>query len=488
MRSISRLRDETALALIVLLGLALRVLGVGRESLWFDEAMTVTMARDSFGAVLDHVAAQESHPPLYFWLVWAWMELFGGAELPARSLSVVCGTLAIVPAHFIARRIFDRRVANLAALLVATAPILVYYSQEARPYAVFLLLCLATVALFVKAVQCGQAFAWWSLVACAALATLTHYYMAFTLLALGGFALFFRRRYPLSLRRILAGLGVYALLVVPWFTSDAFASQMRLSLFPHHPLAQKAAGDPLTFLRIMNVFDHGSIPWRFAYAPIWTFLVGGLILALPASLALLRLFARGSERRERDGIALVALLWLLPVALVLALGFRGIKVEVRYIAFAAVPYYVLVALGVLRLPALGRALGIAALLAWSAVGLHRTYTTPSREDWRGALGALVRELRAGDAVLFDPFGEPPLEWAIYHPDSPPLPLVDLDEATRGIPCDRLWVLSYARVLVEDEAADRAREAVAARFEKVSEERFFLVTLALHVPRQGERQR
>jgi len=481
-------RDRSLLALIVLLGLATRAFGVGRESLWFDEAMTVTMARDSFAAVLDHVAAQESHPPLYFWLVWAWMKLFGGTELPARSLSVLCGTLAIVPAHFLARRLFDRRVAHLAALVVATSPILVYYSQEARPYAVFLLLGLATVALFVKAVQCGQALAWWGFVVCAALATLTHYYMAFTLLALGLFALGFRRRYPLPPRRILPGLGLYALLVVPWFTSDAFAAQMRLSLFPHHPLAQKAAGDPLSFLRIMNVFDHGSIPWRFAYAPIWTYLVGGLILALPAGWALLRLFARGSERRERDGLSLLALLWLVPVALVLALGFRGIKVEVRYIAFAAVPYYVLVALGLCRLPALGRAIGIAALLAWSAVGLHRTYTTPSREDWRGALGVLVKELRPGDAVLFDPFGEPPLEWAIYHPDSPPLPLVDLEQATRGFACDRLWVLSYARVRVEDEAADRAREAIAARFEKVSEQPFFLVTLALHVPREGERKR
>lgn len=481
-------RDGVVLVLIVLLGLALRAFGVDRESLWFDEAMTVTMARGSLSDVLDHVAAQESHPPLYFWLVWAWMKLFGGAELPARLLSVLCGTLAIVPAHALARRLFDRRVANLAAILVATSQIHVYYSQEARPYAVFLLLCLSTIALFVEAVQRGQSLAWWSFVVCAALATLTHYYMTFTLLALGVFAFLFRSRYPLPLRRILPGLCLYALLVVPWFASEAFAAQMRLSLFPHHPLAQRAAGDPLSFLRIMNVFDHGSIPWRFAFAPIWTYVVGGLILALPAGLALLRLLPRNSEPREREGIALVALLWLLPVALVLGLGFRGIKVEVRYVAFAAVPYYVLVALGITSFPRLGRWLGIAAVLVWSAVGLQRMYTTPSREDWRGALGTLVREMRAGDAVLFVPFGEPPLEWAIYHPDSPPLPVLSLDQATGDFECDRLWVLSYARVRVEDAAADHAREAVAARFEKVREERFFLVTLELHVPRLAGQER
>lgn len=480
-------RNRVTLALIVLLGLALRLFGVSRESLWFDEAMTVTLARGSCAAVLDHVAVQENHPPLYFWLVWAWMELFGGGEVPARLLSVLCGTLAIVPAHVLARRLFDRRVAHLAALLVATSQILVYYSQEARPYAVFLLLGLGTVLLFVEAVQRGTALAWWSFVVCAALATMTHYTMAFVLLALGLFAVLFRRRQPLPLRRIAAGCGLYALLVAPWFLSDAFASQLRISVFPHHPIAQRFAGDPKTFLRILNVFDNGSIPWRFAVAPLWTYAVGGLLLALPAGLALRGLFARGAERSERTGIALLALLWLLPLALVLGLGFRGIKVEVRYVAFAAVPYYLLTARGITGLPRLLRRLGIAAVLAWSAVGLERMYTTPSREDWRGALGALAREIRAGDAVLFLPFGEPPLEWKIYHPDGPPLPLVGL-QATEDLACERLWLLSYERVPVRSPAADRARAAVADRFRQVREERFFLVTLSLHVPRGAEEER
>jgi hypothetical protein len=268
---------------------------------------------------------------------------------------------------------------------------------------------------------------------------------------------------------------------VPWFTSVAFARQMQLSLTPNHPLAQRAAADPLAFLRIMNVFDHGSIPHRFAYAPIWIYLVGAVILALPASLALLRLLARGTDRREREGTVLAALLWLVPVAVVLLLGFRGIKVEVRYVAFAAAPYYVLVARGITSLPRLWRPLGIAAVLAWSALGLQRMYTTPSREDWRGAFDALARELRPGDAVLFDPFGEPPLEWAIYHPDSPPLPVVDL-ERVGDLECERLWVLYYQRVHVKRAAADHARAVRKDRFQEVRKDHFFLVTLEMYVPR------
>jgi len=203
------------LALILGLGLALRLSGVGRESLWFDEAMTVTLARGSFASVLDHVATQENHPPLYFALVWAWMKLFGGGEMPARLLSVASGALAIVPAHFLARRLFDRRVANVAALLVATSQILVYYSQEARPYAVFLLLGLSSIALFVEAWLSRKRLAWWGFVVCAALATLTHYYTAFVLLGLALFAVVFRRRHPLPLRRVVPGLASYTLIVLP---------------------------------------------------------------------------------------------------------------------------------------------------------------------------------------------------------------------------------------------------------------------------------
>ena len=131
--------------LIVLLGLALRLFGIGRESLWFDEAMTVALARAPIADALPHLARQEFHPPLYFWLAWVWMKLVGGADWQARLLSALLGTLSIVAAHVLAGRLFDRRTADLSALLVAISQVLVYYSQEARPYAasLFAFLCAA---------------------------------------------------------------------------------------------------------------------------------------------------------------------------------------------------------------------------------------------------------------------------------------------------------------------------------------------------------
>ena len=61
-------------------------------------------------------------------------ESIGSSELGLRSLSAVWGVLAVVLDWLIGRRLFGSLAATLAALLLAVAPLAVYYSQEVRMY------------------------------------------------------------------------------------------------------------------------------------------------------------------------------------------------------------------------------------------------------------------------------------------------------------------------------------------------------------------
>ena len=465
-------RKPLVLFAIVFLAFALRVAGLGRESLWYDEAFTLRFARRSLGEMYALLEREAWYPPLYPTTIWAWVRTFGVGDWQVRLVSAVFGTLAVLLVHELALRLFDGRTARIAAFLSAVSQVLVAYAQEARCYAVLLFLLLATAILFVDAVREGASGRrWWACVVLAALATLTHYYAVFFLLAMALGMLLPGARGAIPARRFLAGILLYGLLLAPWLASGVVASGAGQSVAHFERVAPWFSVDALTFFRTMDDFHGGRMDGLLAKAPAWTYPVGALLFALPALLALF------APRERRFATWFLAMLWLLPIAILIALGFARIQFATRYVLFCAAPYLILAARGLATMRPAWRAGFLAGIVVWTALSLRALYAIPHKEDWRGALAELAAGVRPGDRVLFLPFGEAPLEWPVYHPDGPALDVVPLDEPSR-IDADRLWVLSYERVPVADPRVDRAREVLATR-RRVHESPYFLVRLAVY---------
>src|SRR5205085_12080443 len=115
---------------------------------------------------LVHVPSSEATPPLYYALAWLWTKLFGSGEVGIRSLSALLGTATIPVAWWAGRTLVVRAAGLGAAALVAFSPYMVWYSQEARAYALLVLLCAASVGFFAEALRArgGRAVAWWAVV------------------------------------------------------------------------------------------------------------------------------------------------------------------------------------------------------------------------------------------------------------------------------------------------------------------------------------
>ena len=64
----------------------------------------------------------------------------GTSALALRSFSAVCGVAAVIAVMAAAASLFDRRTALLAGALIASSSFAIWYSQEARPYSLMLLL------------------------------------------------------------------------------------------------------------------------------------------------------------------------------------------------------------------------------------------------------------------------------------------------------------------------------------------------------------
>jgi mannosyltransferase len=179
---------------LAFIGISLRFADLGGQPLWFDESWTAELTSLPFAQMMHTLARTESTPPLIYWLDWVWVHHFGSnpAELriiPAMfgSFSVLISPLLVFNAWRIAPAKISRPVALFFSLLmmavVATSPILIWYSQEARAYSLMvtwsMLIMIATLGFIADRRTVWLAV--WSLAACGGL--LSHYFVGYLIIA-----------------------------------------------------------------------------------------------------------------------------------------------------------------------------------------------------------------------------------------------------------------------------------------------------------------
>lgn len=334
-------RSSRALVLILALAAALRWLRLDGSSLWSDEGNSWAMLRRGFGAIAA-AAAQDIHPPGYYWLLKVWCLAAGGDAWGMRSLSALCG-VGLVGVVYRIGLLLDQdsgreggRLAITAAFLAAVNPFLIHYSQEARMYS---LLALESGLLFWSAMSLvgggpkarrSLAIPLGLLFTLAAAAGLwTHYSFPIVLAAADLFVLLALRRrlqgggagaWPSVIGKLLV-LNVPAVLLFgPWLptawraVTQWPASGRRLPMAEALPLLGRTFAfgplgpEPLALLETNLGLTGAPAVWMVR-----------LLLSLALLLPLLGLW---SLRRSAGGAALA--LWLgAPLGLMLGLGLFG---------------------------------------------------------------------------------------------------------------------------------------------------------------------
>jgi uncharacterized membrane protein len=139
-------RTAIVLASSMLVGFALRSAFAGRSGLWRDEAQFLWIVRiPSLSEMSDFLWHHESHPPLFYLLMRAWLGLFGDSEAAAVALPIILGVVLIPVAYRVGHRVFSHRAGLIAAMFVAASPLLASYSGTVRPYSLLPLLCLLSI-------------------------------------------------------------------------------------------------------------------------------------------------------------------------------------------------------------------------------------------------------------------------------------------------------------------------------------------------------
>jgi mannosyltransferase len=343
----ARSRTFWIVAGLTILAAALRFATLGVQSYHHDEIVTASrVLRGSFWHAMDAVGFSESAPPLYYALAWFWTQVTGTGEFGLRSFSALAGVATVPVAFLLAAELRDRRAGIVAAALVAVNPMLLWYSQEGRAYALLVLLTTLSLFYFVRGVKHGRQrdLTIWGVVC--GLAYATHYFAIFPIAAEAIWLLLRRRREATRGFVILAAFG---LLVTPLAVHQA--SFGHAEWIAGHSLGHRLWEMGVTF-GVGEIGDVIAQPER----PLLGLVPG---LTMLAALGLLALRGERSERLAARPVLIVAAATV-GIPLILAvLSSSKDYVLARNLLPALVPLLVAVAIGL----TLRRAQRVGTLLA-----------------------------------------------------------------------------------------------------------------------------
>jgi len=390
----------------------LRFFRLGAQSLWIDEVLTWASANPG-GPLSARDLLENVHGPLYALIVHAAAAVAPRSEWALRLPSALAGVLAVPALAWLAARWLGRSCAGWAAWLAACSPFWIWYSQEARPYAMLMLMVCVSGALVLGAARDAGRPRVLAAASASAAGLLVAPSFAFVLPVHLRWWLEDRAARARRLRT--AGLGALLLVALglPWGPQALRTwDWQRL-----HPLRAAAPGE--ASLRGTTTFHAAAIPFalhafavgytlgpslrelRASPGPATLARHTGELLAVAAVFGTLGVLALGAlRRRRRLGDAL---LWAgFPALIVTWFALSNFKVfHPRYLAAASPAFLLALAAALTDLKPRARVVFAAAVGTLWAASLWQHYAVPAygKEDLRGAARLVSERATAGERVL-----------------------------------------------------------------------------------------
>lgn len=396
------------LAPILLVGLFFRAHRLSEISYWFDESFCLKMAEFPVPELWER-AANDPHPPLFYFLLRPWMALFGNSTFGTRMTSLFPGLLAIVGAYLLVREAYrdnvsetKSRLANSAALLTAAvvslSPLHIAWSYQVRMYSLgaalgaycgwFLLRALRR-----KSFRIGN---WICFTLVATALAYTHVFGMLTVAAqfafVAGYVLLGRPTPDMPSRRRCLTAGLCSLICVclawlPWLPSFLHQRQLVIEGFWTPPFSWKAVG-----LLFFELFDLNKC---LSPSPVLGLVIGQVCLLVLLIVLLGRQF----------GDLYLAVTAGLPfVAGIVVSAISRNVLCARYLMFAEIYLFAAICVLVCRIPPRVARIGCCTLLlvgfgflAWKQ---HQQRESDSLlPGMRGAMADIDSTRKAGEPLI-----------------------------------------------------------------------------------------
>lgn len=459
----------------------LTLVGIAGPSFWTDEGYSARLASLGPSVFVHFVTRTESNGVLYHLVLFPWVRV-DTSEWFVRLPSVVFGAATVPVVYWIGRRCWSTGVGVVAAVLLPIHVYFLEFAQDARFYALFMLLATTSTAVLLRAVLDDDRRAWMAYPVVAALAVYAQYFAALTLLAHAVSLPLLGDRLPR--RRAVRTAVVVGILVSP------------LALVALGP--QSASLDSIPPTSFGAVKD---LAIRLGNGKVATVLAGALILV--AVVGWVRRTGRTGLGHGTWTVGLVLSTLVVPIVVAFLVSLVKPILLHRYFVATVPPACLLVAAGLLALrrAVLVGTVGLALLVAMVPTTADYFRDADDVRD-RDAVRFLVANAGPDDAVAMGDFARVPVvQWywerlaggdpgpALVFPavaDHPlvtaelwrtdevvrsaaePFPHEEFADRTAGV--DRVWLVSDAaprrdRAPADTRALEEALGATRARCER-----------------------
>ena len=138
---------------IITIGTFLRIYNLDQESLWTDEAYSISHAQEPINKINNLVVQTEAAPAGYYYLLHYWIKATNNEVFNMRLLSVIFSIFSIPLIYLLTAKLFNKEVALITSLLFSTSMLQILYSQEIRLYSLSTFITLLSTYLLVKYIK-----------------------------------------------------------------------------------------------------------------------------------------------------------------------------------------------------------------------------------------------------------------------------------------------------------------------------------------------
>jgi uncharacterized membrane protein len=385
---------------IALFGLLVRTHRLDHLSFWVDEVFSAQMAADGRPSLW----LKDVHPPLYYALLSVWQTPHH-SDWWLRFLSVIFGVATIPVVYDLGKRLLSERVGLWGAALLSALYVHVKYSQEARMYALMVLLFACAFWGLVVGAREGRAVGWIAYAASGSLLAYTHGLGSLHVLIV---ALLFPAvspspRLARAWRPWVLANSTIALLFVPYLLVYARVVRRVAADYwirmesPEPPIFSTLFYSTVSPIPPMSALvarhlehDLGLLGGRWVwFAPVVLVLVVAVASAPP---------------EKRWAVTCLLLAYALPIVLLSVISVVVKPVLIPRVLLPSVVPMVLV-LGSLAastvVPSRWRAIGLATVLIVLLVGDVYHFRYEAKPEWRRASRYLQERVRPTDVILFN---------------------------------------------------------------------------------------
>lgn len=447
------------------LSVALRLIALN-QSFWLDEAIGAIAAKNySYAGIVTDFLKSDNHPPLYYLALKVWASIFGFSEISLRSLSVVFGVGSVYLVFLIAKKLKKETnfFPHFSAFLMATSPFFIYYSQEARMYAMAAFFASLAIYsfLFTLDKKTKGTKAYWLLFSLAIVALVFTDYVPVFLLPVFfvcGLVRKMDKRWWFNFFAAFLPLVILGIGWLPILKVQAESGRWLLATLP----AWKRLAGGATFKQAVLVwmkFVLGRI--SFFNKNLYYLLVG--LSSVPFVLALI------SAWRARKKLILIWLWFFLPLVLGFVVSFIFPAFIYFRFTFVVPAFYLLIGWGVSNIKNKRQRVFLGALiLVVNVIGwlIYTNSPNQQREQWRQAVEFVEKKADPGkEVVIFEyPEAFAPYRWyakgkveAVGATDSISASYTKTFEKTKNIIKDKtgIYYFEYLKDLSDPEGAVKA---------------------------------